>query len=104
MKSAIYIEDGVTQFVLTPETDIDRKILVSMQSTDLKTYRGSFYNCLGGWIRHDEPKWGDQYTGALRRNSDDDSLIFVLRDGVIDKQASKPEIPQPVYIIPPVKS
>lgn len=54
MKTAIYIEDGTTQLVLTPESEIDRKVLSELERTNLKTYRGQFYRCAGGWARMDE--------------------------------------------------
>ena len=75
MKTAIYIEDGVMQFVLTAETDIDKQVLKAMQDTDLKTYRGSFYNCRGGWARHKQVV-PDYMHNQYER--DDESLIFVL--------------------------
>src|SRR5882672_9381557 len=70
MKTAIYIEDGRTQFVLTPETEIDKKVLSELQSTNLQTYRGQFYACQGGWTR-----WQTSYAGEDRQ---DYSLIFVI--------------------------
>lgn len=73
MKSAIYIEDGRTQFVLTPETEIDKKVLNELESSQLKTYRGTFYNCHGGWTRQEEI-YGYSY-GTERQER---SLIFVI--------------------------
>lgn len=72
MKTAIYIEDGRTQFVLTAETTIDKQVLSELQSTSLKTYRGKFYGCQGGWTRWEGkyPTYGDR--------PGDDSLIFVV--------------------------
>lgn len=72
MKTAIYIEDGRTQFVLTPESEIDKKVLDELQSTNLKTYRGEFYGCMGGWTRHSSPLGGIYETHSER------SLIFVI--------------------------
>lgn len=83
MKTAIYIEDGRTQFVLTPETEIDKKVLEELQSTNLKTYRGEFYGCRGGWTRWSNA-FGISY-GEHDPNSDR-SLIFV-----IDKSALPPD-------------
>ncbi len=74
MKTAIYIEDGLQQFVLTPETDIDKKILDAIQSTDLKTYRGEFYGCAGGWTR-----WSGEYYSS--DDQSERSLIFVVSKG-----------------------
>ena len=69
MKTAIYIEDGRTQFVLTPETKIDREVLDELQKTTLKTYRGEFYRCMGGWTR---------WTQSDESRSSERSLIFVI--------------------------
>jgi len=87
MKTAIYIEDGRTQFVLTPETQIDQFVLAEMESTELKTYRGSFYACQGGWTRQ-KTDWID-HSGVFR-TSDDRSLIFV-----IDKKVEVEPPPKP---------
>lgn len=75
MKTAIYIEQGLTQFVLTPETDIDRKVIEQLESGQgLETYRGSFYDCRGGWKRQQYGYY--EYGGSAREDS---SLIFVVR-------------------------
>jgi hypothetical protein len=79
MKIALYIEDGLEQIVLTPESDTEKGIIgkLSDGSRDLSIKRGSFYACQGGWTRHTKqwptPSWG------LDRNDDDDSTIIVLR-------------------------
>lgn len=54
MKTAIYIEDGVVQLVLTPENEFERNALKSIQDkpTDTSIKAGSFYHCQGGWTRH----------------------------------------------------
>lgn len=73
MKTAIYIEDGRTQFVLTPETEIDKKVLAEIENTQLKTYRGKFYACQGGWTQQ-----GNVYQDFYGRETSTDSLIFVI--------------------------
>lgn len=54
MKVAIYIEQGVTQLVLTPESewerDVCKKVTPDGQHT-LTIRRGEFYACMGGWFR-----------------------------------------------------
>jgi hypothetical protein len=87
MKTAIYIEDGLTQFVLTPETEIDKKVLDEMESTELKTYRGEFYACRGGWTR-----WKQEYDSFGHEKSER-SLIFVVRP----KPDPKPD-PEPLRV------
>jgi hypothetical protein len=53
MKTAIYIEDGVVQLVITPENDFEKAALRSFEDKpmDAKVFAGSFYDCRGGWIR-----------------------------------------------------
>lgn len=53
MKTAIYIEDGVVQLVLTPESDFEKNALKSFQTEPLKAqmFTGTFYDCNGGWTR-----------------------------------------------------
>ena len=91
MKTAIYIEEGRTQFVLTPETEIDKKVLDEIQSTDLKTYRGDFYGCQGGWTRHFE-SFGVTYAGIDNRQSER-SLIFVIDKAApgVDPKDARPD-------------
>ena len=75
MKTAIYIEDGRTQLVLTPDNDVDNKVLKSIEELkNIKVYRGSFYGCQGGWSRWREKRWSNVYGGT---DNDDDSLIIV---------------------------
>ena len=50
MKTAIYIEDGTVQLVITPETDFEKNALSTFQNHELdaKIFSGSFYDCRGG--------------------------------------------------------
>lgn len=54
MKTAIYIEDGSFQLVLTPENEFEKNVLGSLESASTVTEvkGGSFYECGGGWVRH----------------------------------------------------
>lgn len=56
MKIALYIEDGIEQIVLHPESDTEKSILAKMHdgSRSFSVFRGGFYACQGGWIRHNE--------------------------------------------------
>ena len=56
MKTAIYVEDGVTQLVITPESKFEKEALAAIQNNTLETkiFSGTFYNCNGGWVRHKE--------------------------------------------------
>lgn len=53
MKTAIYIEDGVVQLVITPETEFEKNALITFREKpiDAKIFDGSFYDCRGGWVR-----------------------------------------------------
>ncbi len=67
MKIALCIMDGLEQFVLTPESDVERRlsgVLTDRKHTDMSIHRGSFYECRGGWYRE---------------GKDDDSAIICLR-------------------------
>lgn len=75
MKVAIYIEDGVTQLVLTPESEWEKSAtfkLVGEGERALTVHRGSFYHCRGGWTRQGDGFSGMSAYGAI----DDDSLIL----------------------------
>lgn len=67
MKTAIYIEDGATQLVLTPESDWEKNIVRSITSgsREAEIKRGQFYLCRGGHFMNDM--------------SSDESLILVTK-------------------------
>jgi hypothetical protein len=66
MKIALYIENGLEQIVLTPESDTEKGIVGKLHdgSRELSIKAGSFYECQGGWVR---------------QSPDDKSTIIVLR-------------------------
>ncbi|MCM8529026.1 MAG: hypothetical protein NE327_21060 [Lentisphaeraceae bacterium] len=54
MKSAIYIEDGLYQLVITPETEFEKNVVSTMQNKGLlkaEINRGYFSECNGGYVR-----------------------------------------------------
>lgn len=53
MKTAIYVADGVTQLVITPETDFEKESVAQFEKKPLsvKIMSGSFYECQGGFVR-----------------------------------------------------
>ena len=73
MKIALYIEEGLEQLVLTPSTDAEKSILAKLEdgTRELKIYRGDFYPCKGGWMRHRNFSEFDSHP--------DKSTIIVLR-------------------------
>ena len=77
MKTAIYIEDGVVQLVITPESEFEKNALSSFNQKELqaKIFSGSFYDCRGGWVRQTE-----QYPGmhGVTSGSEDKSLIIKI--------------------------
>lgn len=56
MKTAIYIEDGVVQLVLTPESEFEKQTVASFADKPMETriFRGTFYDCRGGWTRQQQ--------------------------------------------------
>ena len=84
MKIALYIEDGLEQIVLTPESDTERGIVAKLtdNSRDLSICTGEFYSCAGGWVRH-KRTYPTMFNGDFLR---DESTIIVLRQ----KKAEQP--------------
>jgi hypothetical protein len=60
MKTSLWIEEGITQVVLTPESDFERGALdtIFKNQTNVHFRRGQFYDCQGGYAR--------QYPGGDR--------------------------------------
>lgn len=89
MRIALYIEDGLEQVVLTPESDTESSILAKLHdgSRELSILRGSFYACRGGWVRHArETTVGGVYSPT--RTVDDESTMIVLRPARKGEQPS----------------
>jgi hypothetical protein len=84
MKTAIYIEDGLVQLVITPESDFEKNALSSFSEGELsaKLHAGSFYDCRGGWVRQKE-----YYPQHWNGHKDDRSLILVNREHKVDEQS-----------------
>ena len=76
MKTAIYIEDGVVQLVITPNTEFEKNALSSFRNKPLevKIFDGTFYDCRGGWTRQ-----ADHFPDVLHRNQRDESLILRIQ-------------------------
>lgn len=82
MKIALYVEDGLEQIVLTPETETESGIVGKLHDDGrtLSVKRGSFFKCQGGWVRYAQP-WRDTYD---TKDRDDDSTMIVLERKVSD--------------------
>jgi hypothetical protein len=58
MNIALYIEDGRSQIILTPQSDHEKSLLGQLKDMyengrgSLTIHRGEFYPCQGGWTRH----------------------------------------------------
>jgi hypothetical protein len=80
MKIALYIEDGLEQIVLTPESETEKAILGKIHdgSRSITLKRGSFYECRGGYERY-EPQWQSYVYDWRGSGSRDESTMIVLR-------------------------
>ena len=78
MKTAIYIEDGVIQLVITPESKFEKNSMKTFEDKemDCKLYTGSFYDCRGGWVRQNSYYASNMFG----ENKDDQSLIITLKE------------------------
>ena len=75
MKTAIYIEDGTIQLIITPTKDFEKNALSTFEDRELevKIFSGSFYDCRGGWVRQ-----SGQSTSCISR-IDDKSIILTIK-------------------------
>lgn len=76
MKSAIYIEDGVVQLVITPETDFEKSALHVFEKDggiEAQIFNGSFYDCRGGWVRQNPSCRDSAY--SIRPDADRSLII-----------------------------
>lgn len=73
MKTAIYIEDGTVQLVVTPETEFEKNALSGFRDKPLeaKLFVGQFYDCRGGWVRQ-----ADYRPHDWNQHKGDESLIL----------------------------
>lgn len=84
MRLALFVKEGTTQFVLTADTDWEKKIVRDL-SDRLVTYelgmpekreiaakimKGGFYECQGGWVRegHSEDSLIVRFTDEIKAN------------------------------------
>ena len=90
MKTAIYVEDGIVQLVLTPKSKFEKDALKPFMGEDLtvKTFVGSFYDCRGGWIRQEEFNYGERNDRSImirinekkEETKPDPKSKFIIRD------------------------
>lgn len=82
VKTAIYIEDGVVQLVITPESEFEKNALTTFKDKpmDAHLFSGGFYDCRGGWIRQTAYRDPDRSPyGSL--TPEDQSLIIRAKVG-----------------------
>ena len=72
MKIALYIEDGLEQLVLTPESGHEKNLLNLINSSErvMSIHKGTFYGCRGGWTR---------WAANGEWSAEDTSTMIVLR-------------------------
>jgi hypothetical protein len=84
MRSAIFITDGMTQIVLTPETSIDRMALDTIEKkSKCETFRGAAYDCQGGWTRFTIDS-GAGFSAYRDNEPSDKSLILRFTPSLAD--------------------
>lgn len=73
MKVAIYINEGTTQVVLTPENEWEKNALKMIKSSsNVQTFWGEFYECRGGWFR--QPEYDDYSHNSLMFRIDKENI------------------------------
>ena len=90
MKTAIYIEDGVVQLVITPESEFEKSALRSFEEKPMeaKVFAGTFYDCRGGWVRQ-----AGYFGGGMFQGSDNNDRSLILRMATAKSDAGLPEAP-----------
>ncbi len=76
MKTAIYIEDGVVQLVITPESEFEKKAVkdyFEREPLEVKIHTGSFYDCRGGWVKQAD------VSRVAGIDTSDKSIILTIR-------------------------
>jgi len=75
MKILLLVEDGRTQVVLKPETPHEKAVCDTLETLP-NTYRDEFYQCQGGYTRHNGPFSGpmDQVVSGYH----DKDLVIVI--------------------------
>lgn len=86
MKIALYIEDGLEQIVLTPETETEVGILGKLHDgeRELSIKRGEFYACQGGWIR--QRRMYSVGEMGFDGREEAESTMIVLRERILQKE------------------
>jgi hypothetical protein len=97
LKTAIYIEDGLVQLVITPETEFEKDAMKTLREKriDAKLFEGTFYDCRGGWVRQSALQHRGMYDNYNDKR--DESLILVARERPQeDRGGPSPLDPEPL--------
>lgn len=89
MKTALYIEDGVIQLVITPETEFEKNALSTFREKPIsaKLFSGSFYDCRGGWVM--QSAYMDRGAFAHDLNHTDQSIILRIDEEKTNELADR---------------
>ncbi len=95
MKVSIYIEQGMTQLVLTPEGEWEQQVCAKMAANGEKNVhvsRGSFYETRGGWTRYKSYPLVPEYSSfGMTEAPDDASLILRITEPKPETLPPSPE-------------
>lgn len=92
MNIALYIEDGLEQIVLTPQTDYEKKMLALLhnQQRKVEIKEGMFYHCKGGWMRHGDLGYSSYDPPGFRNENNSTILVLTEKDENENSEASQP--------------
>lgn len=80
MKTQIYIEDGITQIILTAENDFEQSVIDKLSKANnmpkIKMFNGEFGLCKGGYVRVFE-KFNTNY---LNGDKNTNGFILILNE------------------------
>ena len=92
MKTAIYIENGLVQLVITPENDFEEAAIRSFEEQSAvaaEIFHGSFYDCRGGWTRQSA-----YYPPNLCGGNDENDRSLIIRTRPVTMPAPTQEQPE----------
>ena len=78
VRTAIYIEGGVIQLVLTPDNEWEKRALNSFaeKPVEAQIFDGAFYDCRGGWTRQTRHY---ESLGGYSRNEDRSLILRIAQ-------------------------
>ena len=88
MRCTLLVEDGLTQVVITPETEFEKKTMEALRPDgNYSFFRGHFHECRGGWVR----PYMQRYEPFGNTTEGDDSLILCVRKKEDKGQPESPD-------------